>query len=129
MTAKPTQSTEHHNAEGTDYCPVFQQTMELLGRRWTGVILRCLLGGELRFSQLRRAIPGLSDRLLAERLDELEQFGLVQRKVVDEHVTYHLSARGDDLRASLFEVASFAARWADATPLADRPGRRCATHV
>jgi DNA-binding HxlR family transcriptional regulator len=128
MTAKPTISTEHHDVDGTGYCPVFQQTMELLGRRWTGVILRCLLGGELRFSELRRGIPGLSDRLLAERLDELEQFGLVARCVVDEQVTYRLSARGEDLRASLFEVASFAARWAGDTPLADRPGRRCPTN-
>jgi DNA-binding HxlR family transcriptional regulator len=125
MKAAPTSTG--HEPEGSGYCPVFQQTMELLGRRWTGVILRCLLGGEQRFSELRRTIPGLSDRLLAERLDELEQFGLVQRCVADEQVTYHLTDRGEDLRSSLSEVASFASRWASATPMADRPGRRCPT--
>ncbi len=118
-------SQESHSETG--YCPVFQQTMELLGRRWTGVILRCLLGGEQRFSELKRAIPGLSDRLLAERLVELEHAGLVLRHVVDEQVTYVLSKRGEDLRSTLREVAAFAGRWACDTSIADRPGRRCPT--
>jgi DNA-binding HxlR family transcriptional regulator len=112
---------------GTGYCPVFQQTMELLGRRWTGVILRCLLSGEQRFSELRRSIPGLSDRLLSERLDELEQAGLLHRHVIEEQVTYRLTERGEDLRCALKEVAAFAERWAQDTSIAKRPGRRCPT--
>jgi DNA-binding HxlR family transcriptional regulator len=58
------------------YCPSFHQTVELLGRRWNGVILQALMAHAERFSEIRAVIPGLSDRLLAERLRELEREGL-----------------------------------------------------
>ena len=99
--------------------------MELLGRRWTGVILRDLLRGPARFSDLRRSIPGLSDRLLVERLNELEFEGFVERLVTDELVTYQLTAKGEDLRAALSAVSEHAEKWAATAHLADRPGRRC----
>jgi DNA-binding HxlR family transcriptional regulator len=107
------------------YCPVFQHVMELLGRRWTGVILRVLLASPARFSDLRRAVPGLSDRLLAERLAELEFEGLVRRNVGDEAVSYELTEKGEDLRAALGAIASHGEKWACTAHLADRPGRRC----
>ncbi len=107
------------------YCPVFQHVIELLGRRWTGVIVRVLLLGPARFSDLRRAIPGLSDRLLVERLQELEHEHLVARALVDETPTYSLTERGEDLRATVDSITDHAGRWARACDLADRPGRRC----
>jgi DNA-binding HxlR family transcriptional regulator len=121
-TSAPVQIPSEHELS---YCPVFQHMMELLGRRWTGVILRTLLNGPSRFGDLRKAIPGLSDRLLAERLGELEFEGLVERRVDDEIVTYRLSDRGEDLRSALTEIAEHAERWANQSHLADRPGRRC----
>jgi DNA-binding HxlR family transcriptional regulator len=118
-------SSPELSADGLSYCPVFQHMMELLGRRWTGVILRVLLNGPGRFGDLRKAIPGLSDRLLAERLSELEFEGLVERRVEAEVVSYHLTERGLDLRTVLTEVADHAERWASQAHLADKPGRRC----
>jgi DNA-binding HxlR family transcriptional regulator len=115
-----TQLDVHH-----DYCPVFQQVMELLGRRWTGVILRELLNGPHRFSELKRAIPGLSDRLLSERLVELETGDILSRVVVDEHAIYQLTPRGEDLRGALNEIGKHAEKWANKTLIAERPGRRC----
>jgi DNA-binding HxlR family transcriptional regulator len=106
------------------YCPVFQHVMELLGRRWTGVIIRELLTGPARFSDLRRAIPGLTDRLLADRLDELEHEHLVHRSVVDEVVLYRLTERGEDLRMALVAITDHAAKWATDCQLAERPGRK-----
>jgi DNA-binding HxlR family transcriptional regulator len=106
------------------YCPVFQHVMELLGRRWTGVIIRELLNGPARFSDLRRAIPGLTDRLLADRLDELEHEHLVHRSIEDEVVTYRLTERGEDLRTSINAITLHASKWATDCQLADRPGRK-----
>jgi DNA-binding HxlR family transcriptional regulator len=98
--------------------------MELLGRRWTGVILRELLNGRTRFSDLRRSIPGLTDRLLADRLDELENEELVERVIVNEIVFYELTDRGSDLRESITAIANHSAKWANTCHLAERPGRR-----
>ena len=104
------------------YCPVFQHVIESLGRRWTGVIVRELLSGPARFSDLKRAIPGLSDRLLVERLQELEHEHLVCR-TVSEGPTYALTERGEDLRAAIAAVDQHASRWAQSCELAERPGR------
>ena len=120
----PTPSTAHDDTSDTSgYCPFFQHVMELLGRRWTGVILRVLHDGPARFGDLRRAIPGLSDRLLVERLHELEHERLVVREVVDETPIYSLTPRGEDLRTTMVAVGEHAERWAQSCTMADRPGR------
>src|SRR5437879_2717644 len=62
-----------------EFCPRYHQAVELIGRRWTGAVLRVLLSGTHRFGEVRAAIPGLSDRLLSERLRELEVEGIIQR--------------------------------------------------
>ena len=61
------------------FCPYYHRAVELIGRRWSGVILRALLTGVCRFSDLTAAIPGLSDRLLSERLKEFEAEGGAKR--------------------------------------------------
>ena len=106
------------------YCPVFQHVMELLGRRWTGVIIRELLNGASRFSDVKRAIPGLTDRLLADRLEELEHEGLVQKVPRDDSVFYELTERGEDLRSAILAIAMHAEDWASTCQLSPRPGRR-----
>jgi DNA-binding HxlR family transcriptional regulator len=108
-----------------DYCPFFQHTIELIGRRWTGVVLLALSRGPKRFSRLRGVIPGLSDRLLSERLTELEASGFVDRIEADDTITYQLSDVGQGLIAVLDAVEVFARATAPKMNCGDRPGRRC----
>src|SRR5260370_42653154 len=62
------------------FCPRFHHAVELIGRRWTGAIVRVMLQGPHRFSELAAAVPGISERLLSQRLRELEAEGLVVRR-------------------------------------------------
>ena len=94
------------------FCPLYHHAVELIGRRWTGVILRALLAGAERFSELTESIPGLSDRMLSERLKELEAEGIVTRMVIPAtpvRIEYHLTDKGRDLSA----VVEAASAWAD----------------
>src|SRR5487761_1756427 len=78
-------------------CPLYHEAVELVGRRWTGAILRVLMDGALRFSEIAQAVPELSDRLLSERMKELERRGIVERRVLAGpplRVEYSLSQMG-----------------------------------
>ena len=95
-------------------CPLYHEAVELVGRRWTGAILRVLMDGPLRFSEIAQAIPELSDRLLSERMKELEARGMVQRTVIPGpplRVQYELSKMGSELEPALTELQSWARRW------------------
>lgn len=95
-------------------CPHYHEGIELIGRRWTGAILRVLNDGPMRFSQLAAAVPELSDRLLSERLKELEARGIVERTVhpgPPVRVEYALSEMGRDLQPALEAVESWSRRW------------------
>jgi DNA-binding HxlR family transcriptional regulator len=97
-----------------DLCPRFHHAVELIGRRWTGAIVRLLLPGPMRFNELLAAISGLSDRLLSERLRELESEGIVRRVVTagpPVKVEYVLSKSGRDLEPALNELGAWAERW------------------
>lgn len=105
-------------------CPKFHRAIELIGKRWTGAILRALMDGPRRFTELLEAVPGLHDRLLSERLRELEAEGLVERRVYPEvpvRVEYRLTEKGRDLERVVAEVQRWADRWM--APRATR-GRR-----
>ena len=107
--------------EATDsaLCPRFHRAVELIGRRWTGAIIRVLLPGPLRFNELLAAIPGISDRLLTERLRELEAQQIVAREVATEspvRVSYALTCRGRELRAPLDALGDWAERWIGTEP-------------
>lgn len=98
---------EHENG----LCPRFHQAVELIGRRWTGAIVYVLLKGRCRYGELRSAIPHVSDRMLSERLRELEQEGIVERHVVAEspvRVEYALTPKG----AALAQPVEALLRWA-----------------
>jgi DNA-binding HxlR family transcriptional regulator len=86
-------------------CALYHHAVELIGRRWTGAILLVLVeGGPLRFSEIRTLVPDVSDRLLSERLKELEAEGIVARRVYDEtpvRVEYELTAKGEALQPAL----------------------------
>jgi DNA-binding HxlR family transcriptional regulator len=99
------------------FCPRFHEAVELIGRRWTGAIVRVLLGGPHRFSELAAAVPGISERLLAQRLRELEASGIVVRRVIPGPpvgVEYELTRVGHDLEAVVTAVAAWAHRWGGA---------------
>src|ERR1700745_2170993 len=95
-------------------CPLYHEAVELVGRRWTGALLRVRMDGSLRFSEIAQAIPELSDRLLSERMKELEARGIVQRTVHSGpplRVEYELSQMGRELEPALSELHRWANRW------------------
>src|SRR5215469_8839736 len=95
-------------------CPLYHEAVELVGRRWTGAIVRVLMDGPLRFSEICQAVPELSDRLLSERMKELEARGIVRRTVISGppvRVQYGLSEMGRDLEPALEEIQRWAGRW------------------
>jgi DNA-binding HxlR family transcriptional regulator len=101
-------------AHAAELCPRYHRAVELIGRRWTGAIVRTLMGGPRRFNELLAAIPGISDRLLTERLRELEAENVVRREVRPEspvRVIYELTPRGMELGPALDEIAHWAERW------------------
>ncbi|MGK5628464.1 winged helix-turn-helix transcriptional regulator [Streptomyces sp. URMC 123] len=86
----------------------------LLGKRWTGLILAVLMGRPAYFAEVRRAIPGISERMLSDRLAELAALGLVLREV-DEgpplRVSYRLTEAGRALEPALRELGGWAERY------------------
>jgi DNA-binding HxlR family transcriptional regulator len=98
-------------------CPLYHEAVELIGRRWTGAIVEVLLnGGAMRFSEIAAAVPELSDRLLSERMKELEARGVVDRTVDPGppiRVTYALTDMGRGLEPAVTELREWARRWLD----------------
>jgi DNA-binding HxlR family transcriptional regulator len=96
-------------------CPYYHEAVELIGRRWTGAIVAVLMdGGALRFSEISHAVPELSDRLLSERMKELEARGVVTRQVdpgPPVRVLYELTDMGQSLEPALKALKSWARRW------------------
>ena len=96
-------------------CPYYHEAVELIGRRWTGAIVAVLMdGGPMRFSEISHAVPELSDRLLSERMKELEARGVVTRHVdpgPPVKVLYELTDMGTSLEPALQELKSWARRW------------------
>jgi DNA-binding HxlR family transcriptional regulator len=95
-------------------CPLYHEAVELVGKRWTGAILRVLMDGPMRFSEIGQAVPELSDRLLSERMKELEARHIVERTVISGpplRVEYSLSRMGSELEPALSELQRWAERW------------------
>jgi len=95
-------------------CPKFEAAFELLGKRWTGLIIRSLTSGPKRFSDMQDIIPNLSARMLTERFKELEEHGLVKRTVYPEmpvRIEYELTEKGHDLQSAMDEIQKWAEKW------------------
>ena len=96
-------------------CPYYHEAVELIGRRWTGAIVSVLIHRTtLRFGEIAQAVPELSDRLLSERMKELEARGVVSRHVdpgPPVKVLYELTDMGRSLEPALQELKSWARRW------------------
>jgi DNA-binding HxlR family transcriptional regulator len=102
------------SGDSAGLCPKFHAAVELIGRRWSGAIISLLLGGRMRYSDLRGAVPDISDRMLSERLKELEAEGIVTR-IVTPHtpvrVEYELTEKGRALEGPLRTLGHWASDW------------------
>lgn len=106
-------ASDNSDPAGT-LCPRFQHAMELIGRRWTGAVVRTLIPGPCRFNELLARVTGISDRLLSERLRELEAVGIVRREVTPGppvRVSYELTCSGHELEPALSALEAWAGKW------------------
>lgn len=104
----------HDNEQLSAFCPFFQHAMNIIGRRWMGAVVRVLISGPHRFNEILSAIPGISDRLLTERLRELEAEELVIRRVLPAspvRVEYELTEAGQELETAIRAISAWAEKW------------------
>jgi DNA-binding HxlR family transcriptional regulator len=104
------------HAKMSEFCPMYASIMDLLSRRWMGVVLRVLMSGPHRFSEILAAVPGLSDPLLTQRLRELEAKKLAERRVFPTspvRVEYKLTEAGRDLERAIRVLSEWAEKWWD----------------
>lgn len=100
--------------ENQNLCPKIERSFELLGKRWTGLIIYVLLSGPKRFSEINAIIPDLSKRVLTERMKELEENGIVLRHVIPERpvrTEYLLTKKGTELGKILGPISQWANNW------------------
>ena len=110
------------------FCHYYHQAVELIGRRWSGAIVRALLVGIDRFGDLAATVPGMSDRMLSERLKELEAEGVVERRVtpvIPVRIEYRLTEKGLALASVVEAISAWADDWlacpAGAAPAGTEP--------
>ena len=97
------------------FCPV-AMAAEILGSRWTIVLIRELCAGSTRFNDLRRGVPRMSTALLSKRLRELEAHGIIERRSVEGNSSqheYHLTAAGKDMTDVIMAIGIWGQRWID----------------
>jgi DNA-binding HxlR family transcriptional regulator len=114
MPAQAGTAEETHLAGRSPCCGLYHQAVELVGKRWTGAILLVLMDGPLRFSEVRELVPDISDRLLSERMKELEAEGIVERAVSDGgpvRVEYALTDKGRALEPTVRALKTWARDW------------------
>jgi DNA-binding HxlR family transcriptional regulator len=95
-------------------CPRFQTAVDILCKRWTGMIIQVLLQDSRRFNEVLDQLEVVSDRMLSERLKELEAEGIVVRRVLPEppvRVEYSLTEKGRDLAPIIRELEGWSERW------------------
>jgi len=102
----------------TELCPKLQKGMDIMGKRWTGLIIYQLLQGPQRFGTIEAALP-VSGRLLSERLRDLEQEGIVLREVFPEtpvRIQYSLTEKGRALEKVIRDMQQWSDLWIDSRP-------------
>jgi DNA-binding HxlR family transcriptional regulator len=113
-------------AESPALCNQFHRASELIGRRWTGAIIFVLLKARCRFGTLRAAIPDITDRMLSDRLQELEAEGIIDRTVVPDtpvRVEYELTRKGRALATAINAITDWAHKW---IPVDSHPPKKTA---
>ena len=116
----------YNRGMGSELCGRFHKAVELIGRRWSGAIIQILLNGPTRYAELRSAIPDITDRMLSERLRELEDEDIVARTVVPEtpvRVEYSLTPKGRALAPALAAIGQWAEKWIEADPSAPKSAK------
>jgi DNA-binding HxlR family transcriptional regulator len=111
MATKPSETT---TSPVYFMCPRFEQAIQLLGKRWTGLILDTLMNGPRRFCELTSTVEGLSDRVLSDRLREMESAGIIERVVYPQipvRVEYRLTEKGQALKPVVDSIHTWAERW------------------
>ncbi len=114
-------AVERHEGE---LCDRFHEAVELIGKRWTGAIIFMLLAAPRRFAALRDGIPAMTDKMLSDRLRELEREGIVDRKVFAEtpvRIEYALTEKGRGLAKAFEALTEWADEWLAAP--GERSGR------
>lgn len=95
-------------------CPKYEVAIEIIGKKWTGLIIRVLLSGPKRFKDIKKQIPDMSDRMLTERMKELESVGIVKRDVYPEtpvRIEYALTDKGKSLKEVIGEIQRWSDHW------------------
>jgi DNA-binding HxlR family transcriptional regulator len=95
-------------------CPKYELAIDLLGKKWTGLIIRVLLDGPKRFKEIKAQIPDMSDRILTERVKELEQQNIIVRNVFPEkpvRIEYSLTEKGLALQPVIESIQSWGEKW------------------
>src|ERR1041385_423877 len=108
------QAGNNEPGSGAHVCAKFHHAVELIGRRWSGAIISSMIAGPRCFNEFLAAVPGLSDRLLTERLRELESEGLVRRTVIPGppvRVSYELTEAGRNLEPVIESLGRWAEQW------------------
>lgn len=117
---------KHTATTPPELCTRFHRASELIGRRWTGAIIFVLLKSRCRFAVLRSAIPEITDRMLSDRLQELELEGIVERTVIPDtpvRVEYALTKKGRALASAIDAIVEWAHKWSDAEAPVAPPAR------
>ncbi|MGZ7031115.1 MAG: winged helix-turn-helix transcriptional regulator [Thermoanaerobaculia bacterium] len=110
-------SVKKQAEKSTEVCDRFHHAIELIGSRWTGAIIFVLLRSHCRFADLRAAIPDITDRMLSDRLRELEKEGVLARTVFPEtpvRIEYSLTKKGRALASAFEAIGEWAHKWDDA---------------
>ncbi|CAN5885267.1 hypothetical protein BH23ACT12_BH23ACT12_01770 [soil metagenome] len=99
---------------GPPQCPSYNRAAEIIGSRWAGAVVRAMLGGAHRFSEIREDINGITDRVLSKRLKDLENEGILKRRVFNDtpvRMEYHLTDKGRALARVVDAMTAWADEW------------------
>ncbi|GGG75522.1 winged helix-turn-helix transcriptional regulator [Paenibacillus radicis (ex Gao et al. 2016)] len=98
----------------TTMCPKYEAAVDVLGKKWTGLIIRVLLGGPKRFKDIKGQIADMSDKMLTDRMKELESQGIVKRTVFPEmpvRIEYELTEKGHNLQPVIESIQAWGENW------------------
>jgi DNA-binding HxlR family transcriptional regulator len=116
---------EVYNMPELKSCPI-ETTFKIIGKRWTVLIIREILRGNTQFNRFMENIEGISPKVLTERLRELEQLGIIRRRIVSEYpvkVEYSLTDLGRGFEPVLLSAASFSMKYMPRTVFKDGRSR------
>ena len=114
MVMSATQEISVSNCADSTICDKFAATFNILGRKWNGLIIEVLLNeGPSRFKDLSRAVPTCSDRVMVERLKEMEEAQIVERRTYEDSslIEYILTERGESMRPMMEAIHTWSDEW------------------